>query len=297
MARRRHQDEGGSVGFGGLFATSFGYVGTSIYFALGALGLYALGVTPLLILVIGVVFVATAWSYAEGSAAMPESSGATSFARRAFDPLAGFVAAWALLLDSIILVAIVCSFVPAYLSVFWPQLRDWPYDFLIGLAVLLVIVVLNVLGAHESVRLDAFMTFLSVATLVLLVIVGFLVAVRPGVLWRQIDFGVAPSWGSLLYAIPLAAATFLGMDAVSSRAGKALRPGRDVPRAINVVLPLIVALAVGLAVVALSSLPVSSNVVPVDAATGLTRPVPVVPGDEPGCSSSPPTRPRRSSSR
>ena len=122
------------------------------------------------------------------------------------------------------------------------------------------------------------MAFLGLATLVLLVIVGFLVAVRPGVLWRQIDFGVAPSWGTLLYAVPLAAAAFLGMDAVSSRAGKALRPGRDVPRAINVVLPLIVALAVGLAVVALSSLPVSSNIVPVDAATGLTRPVAGAPG-------------------
>jgi APA family basic amino acid/polyamine antiporter len=282
MARRRHHDEGGSIGFGGLFGTSFGYVGTSIYFVLGALGLYALGVTPLLILVVGLLFIATAWSYAEGSAAMPESSGATSFARRAFNPLAGFVAAWALLLDSIVLVAIVCSFIPAYLSVFWPQLQDWPYDFLVGLAVLLVIVALNVLGAHESVRLDAFMTFLSLATLVILVVVGFLVAVRPGVLWNQVDLGVAPSWSSLLYAIPLATAAFLGMDAVSSRAGKALRPGQDVPRAINVVVALIVALAVGLAVVALSSLPVGSNVVPVDAATGLTEPVPVVPGDEHG---------------
>jgi basic amino acid/polyamine antiporter, APA family len=282
MARRKHHDEGGSIGFGGLFGTSFGYVGTSIYFVLGALGLYALGVTPLLILVVGLLVIATAWSYAEGSAAMPESSGATSFARRAFNPLAGFVAAWALLLDSIVMVAIVCSFIPAYLSVFWPQLQDWPYDFLAGLVVLIVIVALNVLGAHEAVRLDAFMTFLSLATLVILVLVGFLVAVRPGVLWDQVDLGVAPSWGSLLYAIPLATAAFLGMDAVSSRAGKALRPGRDVPRAINVVVALIVALAVGLAVVALSSLPVGSNVVPVDATTGLTEAVPVAPGDEPG---------------
>ena len=282
MARRRHQDEGGSVGFGGLFGTSFGYVGTSIYFVLGALGLYALGVTPLLILVVGLVFVATAWSYAEGSAAMPASSGATSFARRAFNPLAGFVAAWALLLDSIVLVAIVSSCIPAYLSVFWPQLQDWPYDFLTSLAVLVIVVSLNVLGAHESMRLDSLMTFLGLVTLVLLVVVGFLMAVQPDLLWNQVDFGVAPAWGSLLYAVPLAAAAFLGIDAVSSRAGKALRPGRDVPRAINVVLPLIVALAVGLAAVALSSLPVSSNVVPVDAATGLTRPVPVVPGDEAG---------------
>ncbi len=282
MARRRYQDGGGSIGFGGLFGATFGYVGTSIYFVLGAIGLYALGVTPLLILVVGLAFVATAWSYAEGSAAMPESSGVTSFARRAFGPLAGFAAAWALLLDSIILVAIVCSFIPSYLSVFWPQLQDWPYDFLTSLAVLVVIVALNLLGAHESTRLNSLLAFFGLATLVLLVVVGFFVAVEPGLLWSQIAFGTAPTWRSLLYAVPLAVAAFIGLDAVSSRAERALRPARDVPRAINIVLPLIVALAVGLAVVALSALPVGANVVPVDASTGLTRPVPVIPGDEPG---------------
>jgi amino acid transporter/nucleotide-binding universal stress UspA family protein len=280
MARRRYREGTGSENFGGLFGTSFGYVGTSIYFVLGAIGLYALGVAPLLILVMGFAFVATAWSYAEGSAAMPESSGVTSFARRAFGPLAGFVAAWALLLDSIILVAIVCSFIPSYLSVFWPQLQDWPNDFFTSLAVLIVIVALNILGAHESVRLNTLMALLGLASLVLLVVVGFFVAVRPGVVWDQIDLGTAPTWHGLLYAVPLAAAAFIGLDAISSRAEKARRPGTDVPRAINIVLPLIVALAVGLAVLALSALPVGSNVVPVDPATGLTVPVAVVPGSD-----------------
>ena len=126
------------------------------------------------------------------------------------------------------------------------------------------------------------MTLLGLATLVLLLIVGFLVAVRPGVVWSQIDLGTAPTWHHLLYAVPLAAAAFTGLDAISSRAESALRPAHDMPRVINVLLPLIVALGVGLAMVALSALPVSSNLVPVDAATGLTKPVPVVPGPDPG---------------
>ena len=283
MARRRYQESGNrSVGFGGLFGTAYGYVGTSIYFVLGGIGLYALGAAPILILVVGVFFVTTALSYSEASAAMPEASGVTSFARRAFGPLAGFAAAWTLLLDSIILVAIVCSFVPHYLAVFWPQLQDWPFNFLVGLCALVILVALNVLGLQESVRLSSFMTLLGVATLVLLLIVGFLVAVKPGVVWSQIDLGVAPTWRHLLYAVPLAAAAFTGLDAISSRAESALHPAQDMPRVINVMLPLIVALGVGLAIVALSALPVSSNVVPVDAATGLTEPVPVVPGPDPG---------------
>ena len=283
MARRRYQDTGGQgIGFGGLFGTAYGYVGTSVYFILGGVALYALGVAPLLMLIVGVVFVVTAWSYAEASAAMPEASGVTSFARRAVSPLAGFAAAWALLLDCVILVAIACAFIPSYLSVFWPQLQDWPYHFLVGAAALAVLAVLNVLGLHESVRLSSFVALLGLATLVLLLIVGFLAEVRPGVLWSQIDLGVAPSWRSLLYAVPLAAAAFTGLDAVSSRAESALDPARDVPRTMNVVLPLIAALGVGLAIVALSALPVGFNVVPVDGETGLTEPVPVVQGPDPG---------------
>jgi len=283
MARRKHQESGSRVvGFGGLFGTAYGYVGTSIYFVLGGIGLYALGATPLVILLVGIVFIVTAWSYAEASAAMPEASGVTSFARRAFGPLAGFAAAWTLLLDCVILVAIACSFIPSYLSVFWPQLQDWPLDFLIGLAAIVLLVALNVLGVHESVRLSSFMALLGLATLVLLLIAGFLVAVKPGVVWGQIDLGTAPTWRNFLYAAPLAAAAFTGIDAISSRAESALRPARDMPRVINVILPLIVALGFGLAIVALSALPVGSNVVPVDAATGSTEPVAVVPGPEPG---------------
>jgi len=281
VARRRQQDAlSRVVGIGGLFGTAYGYVGTSTYFVLGGIALYSLGVTPFLILIVGLVFIVTAWSYAEGSAAMPEASGVASFARRAFDPMTGFIAAWALLLDSIILVAIACSFVPYYLGVLVPQMQDWPYAFLIGIGVVALLVALNVLGLQESVRLSSLMAVLGLATLVLLLIVGFFVLLKPGVVWGQIDLGSVPTWGHLLYAVPLAAAAFTGLDAVSSRAESALHPAHDVPKAINVVLPLIVALSVGLGVVALSALPVDSNVVPVDPATGLTQPVPVVPGEE-----------------
>jgi len=283
VARRRQQDSlSRVVGIGGLFGTAYGYIGTSIYFVLGGIALYALGATPFLILIVGLVFVVTAWSYAEGSAAMPEASGVASFARRAFDPMTGFVAAWALLLDSIILVAIACSFVPYYLGVLWPQLQDWPYAFLIGIGAVALLATLNVLGLQESVRLSSLMAVLGLATLVLLLIVGFFVLLKPGVVWGQIDLGSVPTWGHLLYAVPLAAAAFTGLDAVSSRAESALHPARDVPKAINVALPLIVALSVALGIVALSALPVGSNVVPVDPATGLTQPVPVVPGEEQG---------------
>lgn len=283
MARRRRQEAlGRVVGRGGLFGTAYGDIATSIYLVLGAIGLHALGLTPLIILLVGIVFVLTASSYAEASSALPEASGATSFARRAFDPMTGFATAWALLLDSAVIVAIACLAVPHYLGALWPQLQTWPYDLGVGAAVLAVVVVLNLLGVPESVRLSSLAAVFGVSTLVLLLVVGLLVMLRPGDVWSQIEIGTAPTWGSLLWVLPLALGALIGIDTISSRAEVALHAERDVPRALTVMPPIIVALAVGLGLIALSVLPAESNTVPVDPASGLTQPVAVVPGAEHG---------------
>jgi APA family basic amino acid/polyamine antiporter len=283
VVRRRQQVSLGRViGAGGLFGMAYGYVGTSVYFVLGAIALYALGTAPFLILCVGVIFVATAWSYAEASAALPDASGVASFVRRAFDPMSGFAAAWALLLDCVIMVALASSFAASYLGAIWPRLQDRPYATLAALLVVALLVALNALGLRESARLSTLLAVLGLATLVLLLIVGFFKLLQPGQLREQIQLGTAPTWRSLLYAAPIAAAAFTGLDAASSRAESALDPGHDVPRAINVVLPLVVIVSVGLSLVGLSAMPVGSNVVPVDQQTGLTQPVTVVPGDEEG---------------
>jgi APA family basic amino acid/polyamine antiporter len=283
VARRRRQEAlGRVVGVGGLLGTAYGDIATSIYLVLGAIGLYALGLTPLIILLVGIVFILTSWSYAEASSALPDASGATSFARRAFDPMTGFSTAWALLLDSAVIVALACLAVPHYMGALWPQLQTEPYDLAIGAGVLVVIVALNLLGVPESVRLSSLAAVLGFTTLILLLIVGLLIMLRPGDVWSQIQLGIAPTWASLLWVLPLALGALLGIDTISSRAETALHPERDVPRALTVTPPIIVALSVGLALVALSVLPVESNVVPVNPATGLTEPVAVVPGDRQG---------------
>jgi len=283
VAQRKYQGTGGRfVGMGGLLGTAHGYIGTSVYVVLGGTALYALGATPFLLLAVGAVLIVTAWSYAELSAAMPEASGVASFARRAAGPMAGFAAGWAVLLDSVIFVAIACASIPHYLGAVWPQLQERPYSAVVGLVAVGLLVALNGLGLTESVRLSSLTAVLCLATLVLLVGVGLIVLLEPGTLWREVDLGAAPTWRQLLFAVPLAAAAFVGLDAVSSRAGSAARPARDVPLAVNLVTPLVVVLGFGLAVVALSALPVGSNVVPVDPGTGLTQPVRAVPGEENG---------------
>src|ERR1700761_4951751 len=86
-------------GVGPLFATAYGNVGSSIYYALGVTAAFALGLTPLVFVIAGIFFAATAASYAEGTVRFPEAGGSSSFARHAFNELVSFIAAWAQMLN------------------------------------------------------------------------------------------------------------------------------------------------------------------------------------------------------
>ena len=62
-----------------LFAVAYGEIASSIYFALGIVALHALGFTPLVLLVAGLLFLLVSLSYAEGTAAIPETGGAATW--------------------------------------------------------------------------------------------------------------------------------------------------------------------------------------------------------------------------
>ena len=118
MARLSEHGLRKSVGVSGLFATAYGNVGSSIYYALGLVAAHALGLTPLVFLFAGGLFALTAKTYAEGASMFPEAGGSSSFARHAFDDVVSFFAGWALSLDYILTIAISAFFVPHYLSAF-----------------------------------------------------------------------------------------------------------------------------------------------------------------------------------
>ena len=95
-----------------LFAAAYGNVGSSIYYALGLVALYALGLTLVTFLIAGLIFAFTAATYVEATVLYPEAGGSSSFARHAFNELASFLAAWAQMLTYIVTAAISAFFVP-----------------------------------------------------------------------------------------------------------------------------------------------------------------------------------------
>src|SRR5438477_803334 len=257
MARRRRQQGLERVlGANALFATAYGNVGSSIYYALGLTASIALGLTPLVFIISGLIFAATAATYAEGTVRYPEAGGSSSFARHAFNELVSFGAAWAQMLNYVITVAISVIFVPHYLSIFWEPLKTNPWDIIVGIGFTWLLVGLNVVGIKEAASLNVVLAVLDFATQLLLVAVGFVLIFHPHTLSANIHLGVAPTWSAFLLAIPVAMIAYTGIETVSNLAEEARDPARSIPKSISWVAIAVFAIYFTLPWVALSALPV-----------------------------------------
>ena len=169
------------LGTGALFSTAYGNVGSSIYYALGLVAIFALGMTPVVFVIAGLIFAATAATYTEATTMFPEAGGSSSFARRAFNEFWSFFAAWGQMLNYIITIAISAFFVPHYLGVFWEPLGESPGDIVGGIVVVVVVLAfVNVVGVKESAGLNVFLALADFLTQVVLVVVGLVLVFYPG---------------------------------------------------------------------------------------------------------------------
>ncbi len=256
IRRRRGQGLERVLGTPALFATAYGNVGSSIYYALGVTALYALGLTPVVFVIAGLFFAATAATYAEGTVRFPEAGGSSSFARHAFNETISFLAAWAQMLNYVATIAISAFFVPHYLSVFWEPLRDNPWDIVGGVVVVLVLVLINIVGIEESTRVNVILAVVDFATQVLLVLLGFVLVFSPSILVDNVHFGVAPTWSQFFLAIPVAMLAYTGVETVSNLAEEARDPARSVPNAYKLIAAAVFAIYFTLPMIALSAMPV-----------------------------------------
>jgi basic amino acid/polyamine antiporter, APA family len=241
-----------------MFATAYGNVGSSIYYALGLVAAHALGLTPLVFLFAGGLFALTAKTYAEGAAMFPEAGGSSSFARHAFNDVVSFFAGWALSLDYILTIAISAFFVPHYLSAFpgLGALKHNPDDIFGGLIVVALLTWLNIRGLGESAKLNLVLAILDLSTQILLVGVGAVLVLNPSLLINQVHLGTVPTWTELIFALSLAMLAYTGIETVANMAEESKDPGRQVPKAVNLVVLAVLAVYAGISVVALSALPI-----------------------------------------
>jgi basic amino acid/polyamine antiporter, APA family len=240
-----------------LYSVAYGEIASSIYFALGVLAARALGFTPLVLLVVGVVFLLVSLSYAEGTAALPETGGAATFVRRATNDVFGFLTGWALFLDYLIVIALSALFLPHYLAgaLRIHALARSPWDVMLAVIVILVVAAIRLVRRPSLYGVGIVVPALDLLTQLLLVVLGFALVFSPHALTRGTSLGTNPSWHDIAFALPLAMLAFTGLETVANLAAEARRPGVDLPRSVFGAIATVVTVYVAIAVVAVSAFP------------------------------------------
>src|SRR5919202_496047 len=256
--RPKHRGLERVLGTGALFSTAYGNVGSSIYYALGLVAIFALGLTPVVFVITGCIFFMTAATYAEAPTMFPEAGGSSGFARRAFNEFWSFFAAWGQMLNYIITVAISAFFVPHYFGsvIGVDALRHGPADIFFGIGVIVALSLVNVIGVKESAGLNVTLAVIDFFTQLLLVVVGAVLVLSPDTLANNVQFGVAPSWKDFFLAIPIGMIAYTGIETISNMAEEARDEEVTIPGAINRVVIAVFAIYAALPAVALSALPV-----------------------------------------
>jgi APA family basic amino acid/polyamine antiporter len=240
-----------------LASVAYGEIASSIYFALGIIALHALGFTPIVLGVVGLLFLIVALSYAEGTASIRETGGAATFVRVAFNDFAGFLTGWVLFLDYLIVIALSALFFPHYLGLALgiDAIARHPGD------VISACVLIALIGVSRLTRRTKLYTFgiavalLDLVTQVLLVILGFALLFSGSALTRGLSLGTSPSWHAIAFAVPLAMLAYTGLETVANLAEEVRRPGRDLPRSLFSAISAVVVIYVLIALVGLSAFP------------------------------------------
>src|SRR5438132_1378175 len=240
-----------------LFSVAYGELASSIYIALGIIALHALGLTPEVLALVGALFLIVALSYAEGTAAIPETGGAATFVRRAFNDFAGFLTGWALFLDYLIVIALSAFFLPHYLSAAFKvaALGRHPWDLVVAVGVIVGVGVIRLFRRSAFYRYGIVVAVLDLVTQLGLVALGFALLFSGNALTRGISIGSEPSWHQIAFALPLAMLAYTGLETVANLAEEAREPGRDLPRSLFSGIGLVVLIYVSIGLVALSAFP------------------------------------------
>ncbi len=248
------------LGVNALFATAYGNVGSSIYYALGLVASFALGLTPIVFIIAGGIFYLTAATYAEATAMYPEAGGSSSFARHAFNEFWSFFAAWGQMLNYVITVAISAFFVPHYIGgLFWSYLKTSPGDIIVGIAVIVVLCAINIVGVKEAAGVNVVLAFTDFSTQLALVILGCVLVLSPETLVNNVHLGTVPTWKNFIIAIPVAMIAYTGIETISNMAEEAKDESHTIPKAIKGVVAAVFAIYALMPAVALSALPVTCN--------------------------------------
>ena len=203
---------------------------------------FSSGAVALVYIVAAIAMVFSALSYREMALSFPIAGSVYSYVRYGINQFIGFLSGWAILLDYLLLPALLAVFAASAMTSLVPTLPAW-----VWIVVFIVITAaINLRGITFTAAMNKI--FLVIQLLVLAVFVGWaLVAVAQG----KGHFSLDPifraetfSWSLVFGAIPIAALSFIGFDAISTLNEEARGGGKTVSKATMIVLWMVTALFV-----------------------------------------------------
>ena len=228
------------AGLGVAYVISGDFAGWNFGLAQGGWG--GLAVATVLM---AVMYSCMVLGLAEMSSALPTAGGGYTFARRALGPWGGFATGTAVLLEYVIAPAAIATFIGGYVESLglFGITNSWP----VYLAVYVVFVAVQLMGAGEALKVSFAVT--AVAALALLAFVvgmipSFDVANLADITGSSGGTGLFPEGGLGIWAaFPYAIWFFLAVEGVPLAAEEARDPVRAVPRGIVVAMGTLVVFA------------------------------------------------------
>ena len=166
----------------GSFSWGYSDVGADIFVGLGLVLASAAGAANVAFLFAGVVYVCIGLAYTELAATYPVAGGGQYFVMRGLGDIFGFLAGWAVLLDFTIDVTLFAWTSVDYTSQLVPvlvnSLHPWLH-FIVVLALVAGLCLLNVIGVRESTAFNGIISALDVLSESLILCLGFLFALAP----------------------------------------------------------------------------------------------------------------------
>ncbi len=244
------------VGEDALFAAIYGTISSSLYFALGVVSLYALGLTPIVLPVVGLLVALAAGAYAEGATAT--GGGSPLIVKRAFGDAAGFLVGWAVLLDLLVVALLSALFVPRYAEAAVGHIGEMSGRSaeLIGVGVIVLLGAGRLVPRVSRTDLVLPLAIVDMLAQLTLAVLGLTALGHLDALTQSIDLGAAPTWTSLGYSLPIALVAFTGVEIVAGLLQESANPARPLRRITLAAIAATVGAYVVIATAALSLLPV-----------------------------------------
>jgi APA family basic amino acid/polyamine antiporter len=246
-----------SLGSPILFTVTYSSLASAIYFSLGVIAGHALGLTPVVFLLAALLYAVTSMTYVEGASLHPERGGSTVFARYAFNELVSFIAGWAILLDYVILIAVTAYSATQYVRVFWNPLGESDAALGLALAFIALVVLSNIRGfGWRRARRVGVLVAGDLVLQAFIVVLGLSLFFSPHTLLNPIHLGSAPTWSGLIFAMTVAVIAFTSLESAAGLADEVRISAAGLKRLVASGTGTVVFLYVGIALVAVTALPV-----------------------------------------